>query len=88
MSMDPVTLTAIGSILGGGAALGSAMGAFGSNDAPAAKTPQVAAPTVMPTPDDDAAKRAKQKQGAALAARRGRQSTILSEPTSTDLLGA
>ena len=88
MSADPVTLTAIASIIGAGATAGSALGLFGGSDSPqqpAAK--EVTTPTVMPTPDDDAAKRARAKQSAALTQRRGRQSTILSEPTSTDLLG-
>lgn len=88
MSADPATLTAIASIIGAGATAGSALGLFGGQDTPAApKTPEVATPTVMPTPDDEAAKRAKAKQTAALTQRRGRQSTILSDPVSADLLG-
>ena len=88
MSADPATLTAIASIIGAGATAGSALGLFGGADTPQQpKTPEVTTPTVMPTPDDDAARRAKQKQSAALTQRRGRQSTILSEPTSSDLLG-
>jgi hypothetical protein len=41
----------------------------------------------MPTPDDDAAKAMKKKQAMALSKQRGRQSTILSDPMSDDLLG-
>ena len=60
----------------------------GGDSTPTPPTPTVAAPTVMPTPDDEAAKAMKKKQAMALSQRRGRQSTILSDPTSTDLLGA
>lgn len=57
-------------------------------DAPAPQaTPAVAPPTAMPTPDDDAAKAMKKKQAMALSKQRGRQSTILSDPMSSDLLG-
>lgn len=49
--------------------------------------PVAAAPTVMPTPDDDAMKAAQRKQAMANQARRGRESTILSDPMSSDLLG-
>ena len=74
------------------AAAGSAvtiLNALGGDDSPAAPAaaPTVAPPTVMPTPDDDAAKAMKKKQAMALSARRGRQSTILSDPLSSDLLG-
>lgn len=86
MGMDPATLTAIGSILGGSAAVASATGMFGGKDATTA-TAEVKAPTVMPEPDDEAAKRAKRKLAGTLQQRKGRQSTILSEPVSTDLLG-
>jgi len=88
MGADPATLMAIGSILGGGAAVASATGMFGGGEEKAATaTPAVSTPTVMPTPDDAAAKRAKQRTATALQQRKGRQSTILSEPVSTDLLG-
>lgn len=60
-----------------------------NNSGPAAApAPVVAPPTVMPTPDDDAMKAAQRKQLAANQARRGRDSTILSNPNDTaDLLG-
>lgn len=49
--------------------------------------PVVAPPTPMPTPNDDAAQQAKRKAQRELAARRGRQSTILTQETTGDLLG-
>lgn len=74
---------------GAGASILNAAGAFGA-DAPAqvGAPPGLPTPTPMPTPDDDAAKAAKRRQMTALSQRRGRQSTILSEPASSDLLGA
>lgn len=54
-----------------------------------AATPTVAPVTPMPAPNDEAATAVKKKMAVALSARRGRQSTILSDNTqSTDLLGA
>ncbi len=88
MGADPVSLTAIASIIGAGVSAGSALGMFGGGDKPQAAAPTVKAPTVMPEPDDDAAKKAKTRQAAAMTQRRGRQSTILSEDTGGgDLLG-
>lgn len=87
MSADPVTLTAIASIIGAGASAGSAMGLFGGNESQKDSAPALATPTVMPTPDDDAARKAKMAQGAALTQRRGRQSTILSDSVTSDPLG-
>lgn len=77
--------SAIGGLLGG---VGSVFNAFkGTPDQPA--PPVLTTPTVMPTPDDAAAKAAKRRQLSGLAQRRGRQSTILSDNTqSADLLGA
>ncbi len=42
------------------------------------KVPTASAPTVMPTPDDDAVQQAKKRQIAEIQARSGRASTILS----------
>lgn len=50
----------------------------------APKPPTPAAPTVMPTPDDDAMKKAKRQSMAEQMSRGGRQSTIL---TDSDKLG-
>lgn len=65
------------------------LGAFGGDDPgqTAQAAPTVAPPTPMPTPDDEAAKAVKRKQAMAMSQRRGRQSTILSDPQSSDLLG-
>lgn len=68
-------LTSAKSLFGGG----------GGGDMPA--PPAIPKPTVMPTPDDEAVRAQKRRQLSALSQRRGRQSTILSEPTSSDLLG-
>ena len=66
----------------------SILGMFGGDDEPSQPAaPTVAPVTPMPTPDDDAAKAMKKKQAMALSQRRGRQSTILSDPMSDDLLG-
>lgn len=54
------------------------------------KTPKPAAPVapaVMPTPDDEAVKRARKKSLAEQAARSGRQSTILDSYGGGDMLG-
>ena len=67
---------------------------FGGDEAPApapvtpAAAPAVAAPAVMPVPDDKAVKLALQKkQAASSAGRTSRQSTILSQ-NDGDVLGA
>lgn len=49
--------------------------------------PQITAPAVMPTPDDEAVKAAKRRKLAADVARSGRQSTIMDQALS-DKLGA
>lgn len=49
--------------------------------------PVLAKPEPMPTPDEDAMKRARQRSIAAQLARSGRQSTILTDQSS-DFLGA
>lgn len=53
----------------------------------APSAPTIAAPTVMPAPDDEATKDAKRRSLAGQLQRKGRQSTILSDPVSSDLLG-
>lgn len=63
--------------------LGSVLGGGKSSPAP----PPITQPTVMPTPDDEATRSAKRKSLAGQIQRRGRQSTILSDPVSSDLLG-
>jgi hypothetical protein len=50
-------------------------------------SPAVTSPPVMPVPDDDAAKNAKRRSVLRQRRRSGRQSTILSDPTSGDTLG-
>lgn len=89
--LDPGTLVmaqTFGSILGG---LGAAKSLFGGSGGGATATPPptVTPPTVMPIPDDQAAADSKRRALAGLSARRGRQSTILSDPASasSDLLG-
>ena len=84
--MEAATMMAIGSLLGGTASILNVAGVFGGGGDSAAP-PSPSTPAVMPTPDDDATKAAKRKQLSALSQRRGRQSTILSEPVSSDLLG-
>ena len=79
-------------IIAGVGAAASALGAISSltkKSPSAAVAPALEAPKVMPTPDDDAARAAKRRAVAGLAQKRGRQSTILSDPlASGDLLGA
>lgn len=93
--LDPMTaLTAFGTGISALNSLNSLMGGGKSESAAptqvaAAAAPVVTTPTVMPEPDDQAAKRAKATTIAGLSARRGRQSTILDNgPASADLLGA
>lgn len=77
-------IAAAAGLLGSAASVGNVL--FGGKDAP--QTPQLSKPETMPTPDDDAARNAKKRSLAAQAQRRGRQSTILSDPLSGgDLLG-
>lgn len=79
MAWLPMAATAI-------TAIGGIKSILSKNDGPA--PPSVTAPTVMPTPDDEAIQAEKRKKLSALSQRRGRQSTILSDNTqSTDLLG-
>lgn len=88
------------SYIAAGLSIANSLGAFGGGKdgtTPAAAgavaaipaAPAITAPTVMPTVNDATVQDAKKKQVAALATRRGRQSTILSQDTaaSTDLLG-
>lgn len=90
--LDPATFTfatiapaLFGSVAG--AVVSSALSDSGGSAAVSAPAPVAAAPTVMPTPDDTAMKAAQRKLLAATQARRGRDSTILSDPASGDLLG-
>jgi hypothetical protein len=71
---DPATIALIGAGAIGGTILGGAM-----NKPP----PAIQAPPVMPTPDDEAVKRARRRSLAAQLGRRGRQSTILSQGDDT-----
>lgn len=66
--------TVLGSILGGG-----------SRETPA--PPKVSEPTVMPMADSEAVKQSKRKSIATQIARRGRASTILTNPDSETLGG-
>lgn len=50
-----------------------------------AKTPKVEKPTRMPDPEDPALLEAKRRKRAEIAARGGRESTILSDVTSAKL---
>lgn len=77
-----------GGLLSGLGAI-SAIGSMFSGKKGSAQAPQLSKPTVMPTPDDEAQLAAKRKSLAAQSQRRGRQSTILSDPVSAsgDLLG-
>lgn len=52
---------------------------------PLIPAPEVKAPPVMPTPDDQAVKDAKRRSLAGRYARRGRQSTIMSDSVSETL---
>lgn len=74
-------LAAAGSV----ASVASAVGAFGGRKS--AAPPAFEKSAVMPTPDDEAIKRARQRSIAAQLSRSGRQSTILSQPDS-EFLGA
>ena len=83
--MEIGTLSAIGSVLGG---IGTIFGAFGGGGGGSqGQPPALAAPPAMPVPDDDAMRREKRRSLSALSQRRGRQSTILSDQTGSDLLG-
>ncbi len=67
-----------------GAVAGKLVGDLFSDDAPAATpsaaAPEVEAPPVMPIPDDKAAEAARRRSIAKSMSRRGRQSTILTDP--------
>ena len=71
---DPATIMLIGAGVAGGSVLGSVMNR---------KSPSVEAPKVMPTPDDEAMRRARRRSLASQLGRRGRQSTILSQGDET-----
>lgn len=80
-----------GTVLTYGAAAASALGAIKTltADHSTPPLPAISKPTLMPEPDDAAAKAAKRKTLEGAASRRGRESTILSDPLSGgDLLGA
>lgn len=62
-------------------------GALAPKTAAAAPAPVAAAPIVMPTPDDEAVAMAKKKSLAAILARQGRASTILSAGSGDPLGG-
>lgn len=80
MGIDPVTLTSIGAVLSGGAAL---MGILDKPDKPAAPPPLE---SPAPLPDEEALKKARRRSISAQLGRRGRQSTILTD-TGGDALG-
>ncbi len=77
--LDPVDSAVYGSLSGVAKGLTPKV-------AEVAAPPPVAAPIVMPTPDDEAVAKAKKKSLAAILARQGRASTILSD-SSGDPLG-
>ena len=81
------TITAVGSLLGGGAAVLNATGALGGKKS-SAPPPVVEKPLVMPEPDDDAVKMARRRSLASQSARQGRASTILSDDYQSETLGA
>lgn len=58
-------------------------------ETPAPAAPVIPPPPVMPTPDDKAVEAAKRRSIAAQIARRGRQSTMLTDPVTggSDTLG-
>lgn len=74
--------TTIASVVG---ALGSVAGSLMSGKGHSA--PTIEKPAVMPTPDDDAIKKARRRSISQQLARSGRESTILS-PDQGDTLGA
>lgn len=81
-------LTGLGGLLGNDVATGLA-GGLGTKAAveklaEVPDAPQLAAPAVMPTPDDDAARAARRRRMLANQQRTGRQSTLLSN---VDTLG-
>lgn len=76
------------SILGGTAA-SMAIGQIMKPDTPQTPAaPKVEAPPVMPLPDDEAAKAARKKSIMAQQQRSGRMSTILTDNSGSDTLGA
>lgn len=80
MELGPLILKTVG-----GAFASKIAGDLFSDDAPAvtpasAVAPTVEAPPVMPIPDDKAADAARRRSIAKSMARRGRQSTILTDP--------
>ena len=61
-------------------------GLMGGGDTPSIITPPpVLPPPAMPTPNDDATKKAKRRSLASQYARKGRQSTIMSDAVSETL---
>ncbi len=68
--MEPALLMAMGTV--GGSVLASQL--------TKTSAPEVKPPPVMPTPDDAAVRSAQRRSIAAQLARRGRQSTILTDP--------
>lgn len=96
MGIDPFTLFSIASAASG--VLGFAQqrkarkAAESAEAAAAEQTAQIAATLrekpAMPSPDDEATRRAKRRSIAAQMRRRGRASTILTSPEQSDVLGA
>ena len=70
-------LSGIGTLLGGAASL--IAGSRSRSEAPPVQLPAPEPPAAMPTPGDDAARKAAQRQQQAIRQRSGRASTMLSE---------
>lgn len=85
---EPATIALISTIATGVGAVSSIAGLLGGGKSSSTAAPQVSKPTVMPIPDDEAALAAKRRSLLAQSQRRGRDSTILSDDSSSDLLGA
>ena len=72
-------VAAVGSLLGSVGGLIS--GGMSKSPAAPAPLPAPKPPETMPSPDDDAVRRARQRQAAAIQQRSGRASTLLTELT-------
>lgn len=84
-----VTASTILTALGTAATVAGAVKSFTTKSPSAAGAAALEKPSLMPTPDDEVARAAKKRAAAGLSQKRGRQSTILSDPLSGgDLLGA
>lgn len=97
MGVDPFTLLAIGSAVGTGAGFLQQRKAQKKAEEDAALARQAMADAqaaaaqpkpVIPAANDDAVRKARQRSIAAQLRRRGRQSTILTDDTAGDALGA